>query len=285
MAFSNWNKGVEYAHGDVRVSEGGLIFTDRNWNQVAMHDTNGNMGMIHYANGDMQLDSRTGTDANVRTLLHLNSGASCGEDVTKWIQVQKIGGTAPGTYRLYGEHNFGKAKSGFCGVDRSATGTPEYAGYYKFATLTMNNGDWKRTQALFYFWGEDWTYKPAFMHVLVRFNTMSTSPIGYLNNLWTAFGSTTVPDPSMTDRIFFCCNTPTANNNGSTNVDIYWHQYAGYDSARYWLVAGSTRNYDYYNLDFIKLYHPETPTLTSLDGAYDHVWKATDILNTQIDIT
>lgn len=188
--------------------------------------------------------------------------------------------TQTSKYKVYDEHNWGQAFAGIAGRDANATTSTTYKGYYKFCTLRCMPNDWRRTSAIFLFHSEDVVYRPTFFYVSYRFNQTTNANINALTNYWLSFGSTTIPDTNITNRIFFAANKPTSSSVDNC-VDLYWYQDAGYNALRYYLIQGSNREASkYFSTDYIDLYVPTKPTLTDLSSTYSLVWKATDVLNT-----
>lgn len=186
-------------------------------------------------------------------------------------------------YMVYDEHNWGAAHYGHGGVDENTTSNTAKQGYYKIATLKMNNKDWLRTTALFYLCGEDVQYVPAFLYVSLRFNQITTSTgITQLTTYWNCFGTSTTTE--MMNYLYFCTNKPTSNSDSNRFLDIYWNQTGGYNCLRYYLLCATTRTYYPMRFDFVDLYSPTSPTLTDLSTQYSIVKKAADVKNSVVTL-
>lgn len=292
MAFNGWNKGMEF-NGNTKINAAGLLIDNRKYNQIVMQDTDGYLGVVHFGDGDFQLDSRdTDHDSNNRTLFRVRSNAATNDDIKNAVWLSKIGGSNAGTYKIYGEHNWGAALSGTGGIDYNTTANPAYAGYYKFASLRQRPVNYSRTSALFYLLGEDIQYRPILLYITSRLNVPTTTTAGYnlmtVTNYVNYFGTSI--DTNLTNRIYICANKPTSVTNNTT-VDLYWYQDAGYNQLRYYLLHGSCRGGYTPKMDlytYIDLYNTTNtlikPTLTNLTSTYSYVWKLSDCTNTAVNI-
>lgn len=289
MSFNGWGKSVNIDE-DINISSAGIIFKNRTYNQVTMYDADENLGIMHFGKGDFQLDSRTGTDTNTRTLLRVRSGGATNENIADAVLLTKLGGNDAGTYRMYGEHNWGKGLTGFAGVDNNATTNTQYAGYYKFATIGQRANNYSRTSAMFFLLGEDVQYRPTFLYVTSRLNVPTTTTSGYnlmqITTYTNSFGGDTV-DTNLASRIYICANKPTSVTN-NVNVDLYWYQDTSYNSLRYYLLYGSYRNSNNkLDMSKITLHHTASPTTlptTTSTPSYDYVWKLSDNLNKILNV-
>ena len=291
MSFLGWNKGITI-NGNIDVNNAQQTFRGKDWYQLQFLPSNGSKGYISFANGQFHIDARDSSNdgSDNRTALKIQHTSGSGNNIANAIVMFKNGGTKPGSYRMYGEHNFGKGLSGMGGRDVNTTTDTTMAGFYKFARIKIDNGQWKRTQALFFLCSEDSFYMPMFFYVNLRFNNIASSAKVYLYNYISPFGGSI--DANLTNRLYLCLNTPTANDNQEHYVDLFWNQESGYNALKYYLLYGTNRSHNYYYNDQIELYEDRSyaapmfyKTLTDLQGVYNNVLRLTDVKNSNKTIS